>query len=392
MILHLDMDAFYAAVEQLDRPELVGCCVIVGGTAGRGVVAAASYEARRCGVRSAMPMFQARRLCPHGVFLRPRMARYQALSAAIMAILREVSPRVEPVSIDEAFVDLSGTGRLHGAAREAAGMIKQRVREALRLSCSVGVAPTRFLAKIASDMHKPDGLTVIGPEEVLDFIDRLPVEKVPGVGPKALAKLNAIGVRFLGEIRALPAEILTPIFGSYGVRLIELAHGIDATPVSPDTPAKSISSECTLAEDTHDRRQLARCLLAQADEVAAGLRREEVQARTVVLKLRHADFTLHTRRMTCSPPARSARELYRRAIRLLEEHRPGQPIRLVGLGATGFVPAGTPRQREIFGAAETVREDWETVDRTLEAIQNKFGPAAIGRAALSDDPDEPGSD
>lgn len=391
MILHLDMDAFYAAVEQLDRPELRGRCVVVGGTAGRGVVAAASYEARRCGVRSAMPMFQARRLCPQGVFVRPRMDRYQELSAAIMAVLRGVSPRVEPVSIDEAFVDLTGTERLHGAPRDAACMIKQRVRDAVQLSCSVGVAPNRFLAKIASDMNKPDGLTVIHPEEVLDFIDRLPVEKVPGVGPRAFQKLRAMGVRFLGEVRAFPAEILSPVFGSYGSRLIELAHGIDATPVSPDTPAKSISSECTLAEDTHDRNQLARCLLAQADEVAAGLRREGVQARTVVLKLRHADFTLHTRRATFSPPARSARDLYRRAIRLLEEHRPGQPIRLVGLGATGFVPADTPCQRELFAAAATPREDWETVDRTLEAIQNKFGPTAIGRAALSEDPGEPGT-
>ncbi len=391
MILHLDMDAFYAAVEQLDRPELRGRCVIVGGTSGRGVVAAASYEARRCGVHSAMPMFQARRLCPQGVFVRPRMDRYQELSAAIMGILQEVSPQVEPVSIDEAFVDLSGTERLHGAPLKAARMIKQRVREALRLSCSVGAAPNRFLAKIASDINKPDGLTVIGPEEVRDFIDRLAVEKVPGVGPKALEKLKAIGVRFLGEIRAIPVEILTPIFGSYGARLLELAHGIDATPVSPDTPAKSISSECTLAADTHDRNQLARCLLQQADEVAAGLRREGVQARTVVLKLRHADFTLHTRRVTFSPPARSARELYRRAIRLLEQHRPGQPIRLVGLGATGFMPADFPRQLEVFAEAEGSGEDWEKVDRTLEAIQRKFGPASIGRAALSEDPGEPGS-
>lgn len=386
MILHLDMDAFYAAVEQLDRPELRGRCVIVGGTAERGVVAAASYEARRCGVRSAMPVVQARRLCPQGVFVRPRMERYQELSGAIMAVLRELSPRVEPVSIDEAFVDLTGTERLHGAPQAAARMIKQRVREAVRLSCSVGVAPVRFLAKIASDLNKPDGLTVIRPEEVLDVIDRLPVEKVPGVGPKAFEKLRVLGVRFLGEIRSIPAEILAPVFGSYGSRLIELAHGIDATPVSPDTPAKSISSECTLAKDTRDRRRLARCLLAQADEVAAGLRREGVRAHTVVLKLRHADFTLHTRRVSFSPPARSARELYRRAVRLLEEHPPGQPIRLVGLGATGFVPADTPRQRELFAAAEAARQEWETVDRTLEAIQRKFGPSAIGRAALSEDP------
>jgi DNA polymerase IV len=391
MILHLDMDAFYAAVEQLDRPELQGRCVIVGGSTERGVVAAASYEARRFGVRSAMPIAQACRLCPQGVFVRPRRERYQEISAVIMGIVREVSPRVEPVSIDEAFADLAGTERLHASALEAARRIKRRVREAVNLSCSVGVAPNRFLAKIASDLNKPDGLTVIGPEEVLSFIDRLPVEKVPGVGPKAFEKMRTIGVRFLGEIRSIPLEILTPIFGSYGSRLRELAHGIDPTPVSPDLPAKSISSECTLARDTRDRRELARCLLGQADEVAAGLRREGVQARTVILKIKYADFTLATRRTTFAPPARSARELYRRALGLLEELPGGLPIRLVGLGAAGFVPAGTPRQLEIFAAENASAAEWEYVDRAIEAIQNKFGRSAIGRAALSDDPDEPGS-
>jgi DNA polymerase-4 len=388
MILHIDMDAFYASVEQLDNPRLQGKCVIVGGTSGRGVVAAASYEARRFGVHSAMPVFQARRKCPQGVFVRPRMGRYQELSEAVRGILREFSPRVEPVSIDEAFVDLSGTGRLHGAAADAARAIKQRVRQAVRLSCSIGVAPNRFLAKIASDIYKPDGLTVIDPDQVIEFIDRLPTAKVPGVGPKTLEKLTEMNVHFLGEIRRFSAPMLTRIFGSYGNRLLELAHGIDPTPVSPDTPAKSISSECTLEQDTCDVGRLTRCLLEQAEEVAAGLRREGVKARTVILKIKHADFTLATRRSTFTPPVQSSKELYRHAVRLLNDHRPAQPVRLVGLGASGFVPANAPCQLEVFGTVNESREDWEKVDRTLECIKRKFGKEVICRAALSDGPED----
>lgn len=388
MILHIDMDAFYASVEQLDHPWLHGKCVIVGGTSGRGVVAAASYEARRFGVHSAMPVFEARRKCPQGVFIRPRMERYQEVSEQVMGILREFSPRVEPVSIDEAFLDLGGTERLHGAPPDAARTIKHRIRQAVRLGCSIGVAPNRFLAKIASDLDKPDGLTVIRPEQVIAFVDRLPAAKVPGVGPKTLEKLTEMGVRVLGDIRGFPAPMLTRVFGSYGARLLELAQGIDPTPVSPESPAKSISSECTLEQDTRDVGLLSRCLLEQADEVAAGLRREGVKARTVVLKIKHADFTLATRRTTVSPPIQSSKELYRHAVRLLNEYRPTRQVRLVGLGAAGFVPANAPRQLEVFVAVNASREDWERVDQTLEGIQRRFGKAVIGRAALSDDPND----
>ncbi len=388
MILHIDMDAFYASVEQLDHPWLQGKCVIVGGTSGRGVVAAASYEARHFGVHSAMPVFEARRQCPQGMFVPPRMERYQEVSTAVMGILRGFSPRVEPVSIDEAFVDLSGTERLHGTPPDAARTIKQRIGQAVRLSCSIGVAPNRFLAKIASDLDKPNGLTVIEPDRVIEFVDRLPIAKVPGVGPKTFEKLNLMGVRFLGDIRRFPAPMLTRIFGSYGTRLIELSQGIDPTPVFPDMPAKSISSECTLEQDTRDVGLLTRCLLEQAEEVAAGLRREGVKARTVVLKIKHTDFTLATRRTTVSPPVQSSKELYRHAVRLLNDYRHSQRVRLVGLGATGFVPANAPRQLEVFGAVNESREDWEKVDRALECIKRKFGKGVICRAALSDGPDD----
>jgi DNA polymerase-4 len=385
MILHIDMDAFYASVEQLDNPWLKGRCVIVGGTSGRGVVAAASYEARRFGIRSAMPIFQARQQCPQGVFIPPRMDRYQQVSGEVMDILREFSPLVEPVSIDEAFMDLAGTERLHGGPAELARTIKDRIREAVHLTCSVGVAPSRFLAKVASDFQKPDGLTVIQPDQVAAFIDRLPIGKVPGVGPKTHARLDQLGVRFLGEIRKFPEPTLEAIFGSYGLRLLELSRGIDLTPVTPHAPAKSVSSECTLAEDTGDSTALTRCLLEQADEVAAGLRKEGVKARTVVLKIKHADFKLITRRTTFAPPTQSSKELYRHALRLLQGYRLTQKIRLVGLGATGFVPADAPRQQELFAGEKTSQEGWEKVDRTLERIKGRYGAKVIRRATLKDD-------
>jgi DNA polymerase IV len=385
MILHIDMDAFYASVEQLDQPWLKGQCVIVGGTAGRGVVSAASYEARAFAVRSAMPIFQARRLCPQGVFIHPRMNRYQEVSGEVMAVLQEFSPLVEQVSIDEAFIDLSGMERLHGPPDEMGRTLKKRIRESVRLTCSVGVAPNRFLAKIASDFKKPDGLTVIHPDQVAEFIDRLPIGKVPGVGPKTQPKLMEFGIRFLGDIRKFPEPTLASIFGSYGRRLLELSHGIDPTPITPNSPAKSVSSECTLEEDTREKSVLTRCLLAQAEQVAAGLRSEGMKARTVVLKIKHADFKLCTRRTTFTPPTQSSKELYRQALLLLEEYRTTQKIRLIGLGATGFVPADTPRQQELFAANGMPREGWETVDKTMAKIRNKFGDGVIRRATLKED-------
>ena len=385
MILHIDMDAFYAAVEQLDNPQLRGKCVIVGGTSNRGVVATASYEARRFGVRSAMPIFQARQLCPHAVFVPPRMDRYQEVSRQIMVILREFSPLVEPVSIDEAFLDLAGTERLHGAPVEMARVIKREILAAVHLTGSVGVAPNRFLAKIASDVNKPDGLTVIAADQVEAFIDRLPIGKVSGVGPKTQATLEAMGVRYLGEIRKFEAQALLAAFGTYGMRLRELAHGIDLTPVTPFVPGKSISSECTLHEDTREMAALTRCLLAQADEVAAGLRKEGVKARTVVLKLKLADFKLLTRRTTFAPPTQSSQVIYHHAVRLLEDHRIVQKIRLIGLGATGFVRADTPVQQELFGREKKPRAGWEKVDRTLETIKNRFGEDVIKRGTLSEE-------
>jgi DNA polymerase-4 len=385
MILHVDMDAFYAAVEQLDQPWLKGQSVIVGGSSRRGVVSAASYEARRFGVRSAMPMFQARRLCPQAVFIRPRMDRYAEVSRQVMSILREFSPLVEPVSIDEAFMDLSGTERLYGPPTALALALKEKISSTLQLTCSIGVAPNRFLAKIASDFNKPDGLTVIAPEQVHGFIERLPIEKVPGVGPKTQTRFADLGIRLLGDIRRFPLANLNSMFGAYGARLFDLARGIDPTPVTADSPSKSVSSECTLEEDTVDISALTRCLLEQAEEVAAALRREGVKARTVVLKIKHADFRLVTRRATFATATQASKELYEQALVLLRKYHLARKVRLIGLGATGLVPADAPRQQELFAARGTSREEWEAVDKTVATIRGKFGDRVIRRATLKGD-------
>jgi DNA polymerase-4 len=302
-----------------------------------------------------------------------------------MSILREFSPLVEPVSIDEAFLALAGTGRLHGPPAALASALKERIRSALQLTCSVGVAPNRFLAKIASDFRKPDGLTVIAPEQLPAFIETLPIEKVPGVGPKTQKRLAQLGIRFLGDARGFPAEILNSVLGAYGTRLFDLARGIDPTPVAPDASSKSASSECTLEEDTVEHAPLARCLLQQAEEVAAALRQEGVKARTVVLKIKHADFRLVTRRATLATPTQASSELYERALLLLKDYRLAQKVRLVGLGATGFVPADIPRQQELFAASGPSRDEWAKVDKTVATIREKFGDRVIRRATLTED-------
>ena len=225
MILHIDMDAFYASVEQLDDPRLKNKCVVVGGTSNRGVVSAASYEARRFGVRSAMPIYQARQKCPHGIFVPPRMDRYQAISKKIMTILRDFSPLVEPVSIDEAYVDITGCQRLFGEPLEIAREIKGKIWDTVNLTCSVGIAPKKFLAKIASDMQKPDGLTMIPADEVAAFVESLPVGKVPGIGNKMHRQLELLGIRALGDVRRLPQKTLLQHLGKFGARLHALACG-----------------------------------------------------------------------------------------------------------------------------------------------------------------------
>ncbi|MDX2448679.1 MAG: DNA polymerase IV [Desulfobacterales bacterium] len=383
MIIHVDMDAFYASVEQLDNPDLKGQCVMVGGTTNRGVVSAASYEARKFGVHSAMPIFQAKQKCPDGVFVPPRMSRYKAISRHIMTILKGFSPLVEMVSIDEAYIDISGCTQILGSPREIALTIKKRVLKETFLTCSVGVAPVRFLAKIASDLDKPDGLTMIRPDQVDDFIDSLAIRKVPGVGKKSTEQLNRLGVRFLGDIKQYPKDMLTKRLGKFGHRLVELSYGIDTTPVSPESEHKSVSSEITLSKNTLDTRYLKQTLLQQSEQVSKELRKMGVKAKVVTLKLKHEDFKQITRRITIQTPTQSTKTLYKEATGLLDQYSLTRKVRLVGVGASGFISEAEPVQMGIFDKTPAKSRNWEQVDKTLDHIDKKFGKDVVRRASLS---------
>jgi DNA polymerase-4 len=385
MILHIDMDAFYASVEQLDNPWLRGKCVLVGGSSDRGVVMAASYEARKFGVHSATPVFKAREMCPRGIFIAPRMKRYKEISKKIMALLREFTPMVEVVSIDEAYLDIAGSERLHGHPEKMALAIKNDIRETLQLTCSVGMAPGRFLAKVASDLDKPDGLTIIWPDDVQRFIATLPIQKVPGVGKKTFQNLELMGIKTLGDIKKFPEKLLIDQLGKFANRLIELSSGMDHSKVRPDTPHKSVSSERTLAENTRDKELLKTYMLQQAEEVARQLRKANVKARTITLKLKHADFKQVSRNKTIASPTQSSKTIYRCAVQLLEEYRLIQKVRLVGVGTSGFKSRAVPVQLDLFDRRAENDSSWSKVDQTLEIITNKFGKDAIKRATLSEE-------
>ena len=382
MILHVDMDAFYASVEQLDNPELRGKCVIVGGTSGRGVVSAASYEARRCGVHSAMPVFQAREKCPEGVFVHPRMSRYKEKSREVMHVLREFTPEVEPVSIDEAYLDVTGCIRLFGPPETIARQIKARIRKDTGLTCSIGIAPVKFLAKIASDMDKPDGLTMIPADQVGAFIQSLDIRKVPGVGPTTEPVLRNLGIHTLGDIRSIPEQTLSRHMGKFGKRLQRLAAGDDESPVETTTEAHSISSENTLSRDTRDLDNLQKHMLRQAETVARQLRRKFFKARTVQLKMKTADFKQVTRQSTLEQPTDSGRTIYNVAVDLLQRHLPEKKLRLIGVGAVGLVSTGAARQASLFEEPAVRSEGWEKTDRALDRIAKRFGREAVTRASL----------
>jgi DNA polymerase-4 len=379
MILHIDMDAFFASVEQMDNPDLKGKCVLVGRDSGRGVVAAASYEARKFGVHSAMPVFQAKKLCPQAVFVTPRKGRYGEISRRIMSLLNGFSPLVEPVSIDEAFVDISGCGRLYGTPLETATLIKQRIFETIGLTCSVGIAPNKFLAKIASDMNKPDGLFAVMPDEVHTFIATLPIGKVPGVGKQTRKVLETLSINTLGDVRKYSESFLVGRLGKFGHRLASLATGVDPSKVTPHSPMKSISSEHTLSKDTADIPELKRYLKTQAEEVGHQLRKSELRARTVILKLKDTDFRQITRSTTLPSATRSSETIFKAASTLLDAYGLSRKIRLIGVGASGLISSATPVQQSLFDGPVKRNETWEKVDKALDAITSKYGPGSIRR-------------
>ncbi len=385
MILHIDMDAFYASVEVLDNPEFAGKPVIVGGLSGRGVVAAASYEARMFGVHSAMPMFLALKKCPDAKVVPPRKDRYKQISRQFMAILKSFSPLVEQVSIDEAFLDASGCHNLFGSPEFMARQIKNKIKQHLRLTCSVGIAPVKFLAKIASDMHKPDGLTMIPVEKVHEFVRALPVKDTPGVGPKIFQKLNKLGITTLGDVRDFPENMLEKKLGKFGKRLKELSRGIDKSPVTPFSVPKSISAEETMPLDTADTDLLKKYLLNHAVKVAQQLRKTGFKAKTIFIKLKYSDFNQLTRSTTIQTPTCSSKTLYREACRLFEDCERVKKIRLVGLGVSGLVKTAAAGQMALFDISETEEKQWEKVDKTIDLIQERFGKNILKRAILTGD-------
>lgn len=384
MIIHIDMDAFFAAVEQLDNPGLKGRCVIIGSPSGRGVVATASYEARRFGVHSAMPMFMAREKCPQGIIIRPRKRRYRELSVIIMDLLKEFTPLVEPVSIDEAYLDISGCRRLFGSPEETARRIKAKVLETVNLTCSVGIAPCKFLAKIASDMDKPDGLTFIRPENALDFVKTLPIGKVPGVGKKNLQRLKKIGIGSLGDVRRYSDAMLQKKFGKFGHHLKNLSLCRDNSRVTPFSRAKSVSSETTLAVDTADKTKLQLHVLRHSEDVGRQLRKLEVRAKTITLKIKHADFRQFTRSITLAAPTNSSETIYKTAAKLLETYPLTTRIRLIGVGASGLGKQKGAVQMNLFREHENPDSHWEKIDRAVDSIWEKFGENTVKKASLHD--------
>ncbi len=379
-ILHVDMDAFYASVEQRDNPELSGKPLVVGGTTNRGVVAAASYEAREFGIRSAMPMRDAYRRCPNLLRVRPRMSHYQAVSKTIFEIFRGFTPMVEGLSLDEAFLDVTASVSLFGAPAEIAADIKQRILDETSLTASVGVARNKLVAKIASDLDKPDGLTVIYPEHYERRLDPLPVSVIPGIGKETLKRLAGTSVSTLRDLRMAPERILEPVFGRYTRKTRDRASGIDDRPVVPSRAEKSISAEETYDADLAKREDMERELLRLTERTAARLRKANLSAGTVQIKIRQSDFKTYTRQRKVQPPANGTDQIYAVARDLLGTwlgKNPGTRIRLLGVGGSDLAPAEQP---DLFSGGET-----ETViDKTVDEIRDRFGSDVLGRARTLD--------
>jgi len=378
-ILHVDMDAFYASVEQLDNPELRGKPVIVGGTGGRGVVAAASYEVRKFGVHSAMPMREALRRCPHALCVEPRFKRYQEASAIVFAVFREFTPLVEGLSLDEAFLDVTASRRALGSGPVIAAKIKQLIKERTGLTASVGVAPNKLVAKIASDLRKPDGLVVVPEDEVRALLDPLSIRKLFGIGAKTAPLLENIGIRTLGDLRAASASSLQPVFGKYVAQIKARAAGIDDRPVIADWDEKQISAEETFDVDLIDRAQIRAQLAQLTDRMSGRLRANDWLAGCVIVKIRRADFTTYTRQCQIRPPTEQTRVLMDAAHRLLDEWLRQQPeatIRLLGVGAGDLTRAP---QLDLFAVPEATKN--RHLDAALDGIRAKFGSASVGRAS-----------
>jgi len=385
-IIHLDLDAFFVAVERLDNPALTGVPVIVGGRPEvRGVVASASYEARRFGVHSAMPTARALRLCSDAVVVSGHRGRYSEMSDRVMALLGEYTPLIEPISIDEAFLDVTGTEAHYGPPGKLAAAIQVRVEEELKLSASLGVGTNKLIAKVASDFRKPHGITVVEPGTEAAFLAPMPIRKLWGVGQVMERRLAELGITTIGDLARLPCDELVRRFGlASGEGLYRASHGIDESPVTPEHEAKSLSREETFARDVRDEAVLRRELLRLSDEVAWRLRRHHLRARTVTLKLRYADFSTLTRQTTLSDPTDSGPVIDAHAAVLLEQAWDRRPVRLIGVGGSNLVQGG--RQLSLFEEADGRQGQLEAA---LDHIRERYGESAIRRASLLSDPEEP---
>ncbi|GAB3982251.1 DNA polymerase IV [Actinoallomurus acanthiterrae] len=380
-VLHVDMDAFFVSVELLERPELRGRPVVVGGAGPRGVVAAASYEARTFGVHSAMPMSRARRLCPQAVVLPPRHDKYAAVSAGVMEIFRSITPLVEPLALDEAFLDVAGALRRLGRPAEIGRMIREQVSAQQGITCSVGIASTKFVAKLASTRCKPDGLLVVPADGVVDFLHQLPVAALWGVGERTEEILRRLGLRTVGDLARTPVDTLRREVGeAVGEHLHALAWGRDPRSVTPAVPDKSIGAEETFDRDIADPEAIRRELLRLSDRVGARLRNAGLVGRTIAVKLRRGDFSTITRARTLSDPTDLARDIYATACALYEASGlEGVPLRLVGVRVENLMPAGTTPRQLALGEPET---GWRQAEAAMDLAARKFGAGAVRPAAL----------
>jgi DNA polymerase-4 len=390
-ILHVDMDAFYASVEERDRPELKGKPVIVGGTGGRGVVAAANYVVRKFGVRSAMPMREALRRCPEAICVHPRMSRYKEVSSQVFEIFAQFTPVIEGLSLDEAFLDVTASQQLHGDPEVIAAEIRRRIRATTGLTASVGIAPNKLLAKIASDLNKPDGMFRIGADNLRATLDPLPIQKLFGVGPKTLPAVHAAGIRSFGDLRTAGDEVLWRVFGKHGRLMRERASGIDDRPVEADREEQSISAEETFETDLRDGPVLRAHLARLADRTATRLRAHDLAAGRVTVKIRRSDFSTFTRQRGVEPPTQETAVVSRIAQSLFEEWsatRASAAVRLLGVGVGDLRTLG---QADLFAAGPA---KGSRLDAAVDGIRGRFGTELLTRASQltrASDEDGPGN-
>jgi len=376
-IIHLDMDAFYASVEELDNPELKGKPVIVGGRSMRGVVSAASYEARKYKIHSAMPIAQAKRLCPHGVFLPVRMKRYKEISNKVFSIFQKYTPLVEPLSLDEAFLDVTSSRKLFGTAEDIARQIRKQVFEEIGLTISAGVAASKLVAKIASDFNKPDGLTIVPAGSEAEFLAPLPIKRLWGVGKKTQETLGLLGVHTIGDIAGLSLDLLEQKFGKHGKHLHLSAFGLDERDVETEHETKSVGHEFTFDADLTEIKAIRRELLELSGMVAKRLRHYQLKGKTITLKVKYHDFRQVTRSSTINEHTADSKRIYQKVLQLLKKTDAGkQPARLLGISVSGLKVDGGSNQQLLFPEMQTGKKR-EEINKALDAIQEKYGSTAI---------------